>query len=85
MKSILNILLALALATASLAGQAGLPMPPSFTAEVEPDTVLRGYPLGVITKQTAFIHHGKATRTLILPNGKEGWVYEVGGKQAKTY
>lgn len=85
MKLMLNILLALVLTTASLAGQARLPMPPSFTSEVEPETVLRDYPLGVITKQAAFIHHGKATRTLTLPNGKEGWVYESGGKQAKTY
>lgn len=87
MKSILNILLALVtvVATASLAAQAGLPMPPNFTAEVEPETVLRGYPLGVITKQAAFSHHGKPIRTLILPNGKEGWVYEEGNKQAQTY
>jgi len=85
MKSILNVLLALTTvaATASLAGQ--LSMPPSFTEQVEPETVLRAYPLGVITKQAAFSHHGKAVRSLILPNGKVGWVYEVGGKQAKTY
>ncbi|MFH1820199.1 MAG: hypothetical protein ABIC92_20190 [Pseudomonadota bacterium] len=85
MKSILNVLLALTMvaATASLAGQ--LSMPPSFTEQVEPETVLRAYPLGVITKQAAFSHHGKAVRSLILPNGKVGWVYEVGGKQAKTY
>ncbi len=87
MKPILNVLLTLAIvaATSSLAGQAGLPMPPSFTDEGEPETVLRVYPLGVITKQAAFSHHGKAVRTLILPNGKEGWVYEAGGKQAQTY
>jgi hypothetical protein len=87
MKSILNMLLALitVVATASLAGQAGQSMPPSFTVEVEPETVLRAYPLGVITKQAAFSHHGKAVRTLILPNGKEGWVYEAGVKQAQTY
>ncbi|MDP1645367.1 MAG: hypothetical protein Q8L71_07670 [Thiobacillus sp.] len=88
MKPILNILLTLATvaATATLAGQAGqLSMPPSFTEQVEPETVLRAYPLGVITKQAAFSHHGKAVRTLILPNGKEGWVYQVGGKQARTY
>lgn len=85
MKPILNVLLALTTvaATATLAGQ--LSMPPSFTEQVEPEAVLRAYPLGVITKQAAFSHHGKAVRTLILPNGKVGWVYEVGGKQAKTY
>jgi hypothetical protein len=85
MKPILNVLLTLTMvaATTALAGQQS--MPPSFSEQNEPETVLRAYPLGVTTKQAAFSHHGKAVRTLILPNGKEGWVYEVGGKQAKTY
>jgi len=90
MKSVSNVLwamtIAIAAATTTLAGHAApLPMPPSFTDEVAPEVVLRTYPLGVITKQAAFSHHGKAIHTLILPNGKEGWVYEVGDKQAKTY
>ncbi|ODU32338.1 MAG: hypothetical protein ABS93_00475 [Thiobacillus sp. SCN 62-729] len=90
MKSVSNVLwaitIAIAAATTTLAGHAApLPMPPSFTDEVAPAVVLRTYPLGVITKQAAFSHHGKAIHTLILPNGKEGWVYEVGDKQAKTY
>ncbi|HQT71731.1 MAG TPA: hypothetical protein PLE48_15100 [Thiobacillus sp.] len=90
MKSISNVLwaltIAIAAATTTIAGHAGpLPMPPSFTDEVAPETVLRAYPLGNITKQAAFSHHGKAVRSLTLPNGKEGWVYEVGGKQARTY
>ncbi|WP_018507743.1 hypothetical protein [Thiobacillus thioparus] len=90
MKSVSNVLwtmtIAIAAATTTLAGYAApLPMPPSFTDEVAPEVVLRTYPLGVITKQAAFSHHGKAVHTLILPNGKEGWVYEVGDKQAKTY
>ena len=88
MKSILNILLVMVagMATAVLAGQQGfLPMPPSFSGQKTVDAVLRAYPLGVITKQAAFSHHGKAIRTLTLPNGKEGWVYEVGGKEARTY
>lgn len=88
MKSILNILLTMvaAMATAALAGQVGsLCMPPSFTEQAAPEGVLRAYPLGAVTKQAAFSHHGKAIRTLTLPNGKEGWVYEVGGKQAQTY
>ncbi len=85
MKPILNVLLVLTTvaATATLAGQ--LSMPPDFTVQSDPETVLRTYPLGVITKQAAFSHHGKAIRSLILPNGKVGWVYEVGIKQAKTY
>lgn len=85
MKPVLNVLLTLTMvaATVVLAGQQT--MPPSFSEQNEPETVLRAYPLGVTTKQAAFSHHGKALRTLILPNGKEGWVYEVGGKQAQTY
>ena len=85
MKPVLNVLLTLTMvaATVTLAGQQT--MPPSFSEQNEPETVLRAYPLGVTTKQAAFSHHGKALRTLILPNGKEGWVYEVGGKQAQTY
>lgn len=85
MKPILNVLLTLTMVavTTALAGQQS--MPPSFSEQNEPETVLRAYPLGVTTKQAAFSHHGKAVRTLILPNGKEGWVYEVGGKQAQTY
>ena len=85
MKPVLNVLLTLtmAAATAALAGQQT--MPPSFSEQSEPETVLHAYPLGITTKQAAFSHHGKALRTLILPNGKEGWVYEVGGKQAQTY
>lgn len=88
MKPLLNVLPTLAMVTASatLAAQAGLPsMPPNFSEQETPEKVLRAYPLGVITKQAAFVHHGKAVRTLILPNGKEGWVYEVGGKQAQAY
>ena len=90
MKSISNVLwaltIAIAAATTTIAGHAGpLPMPPSFTDEVAPETVLRAYPLGNITKQAAFSHHGKAVRSLTLPNGKEGWVYEVGIKEARTY
>ena len=80
MKPVLNVLLTLTMvaATAALAGQQI--MPPSFSEQNEPEMVLRAYPLGVTTKQAAFSHHGKALRTLILPNGKEGWVYEVGGQ-----
>lgn len=78
--------IAAAMATAVLAGQAGhLPMQPSFIGQVAPEMVLRAYPLGTISKQAVFSHRGKAIRTLTLPNGKEGWVYEVGGKQAQTY
>ena len=54
------------------------PMPPSFSAKTDPEKALRQYPLGVITKEAAFSHHGQATRKVTLPNGDEGWVYQVG-------
>jgi len=84
-KPVLNLLLTstMALVTTAMAGQ--LSMPPSFTVQSDPETVLRTYPLGTITKQAAFSHHGKAIRTVILPNGKEGWVYEVEIKDPRTY
>lgn len=85
MKPALNLLLTsvVAVVTTAMAGQ--LSMPPTFTVQSDPETVLRDYPLGLITKQDAFSHHGKAIRTVILPNGKEGWVYEVGIKDARIY
>ncbi|MHB1213972.1 MAG: hypothetical protein ACYCY9_03195 [Thiobacillus sp.] len=84
-RPVLGLLLtsAMAVITTAMAGQ--LPMPPGFTVQSDPETVLRAYPLGAITKQAAFSHHGKAIRTVILPNGKEGWVYEVGIKEGRTY
>ena len=85
MKPVLNILLTSTVAMVTTAMAGPLSMPPSFTVQSDPETVLRAYPLGLITKQAAFSHHGKAIRSLILPNGKVGWVYEVGIKQAKTY
>lgn len=66
-------------------GPAHLPMPPAFTAQADPQTVLGAYPLTAITKQAAFSHHGQALRSVTLPNGKEGWIYEVGIVQARTY
>lgn len=55
-----------------------LPMPPEFSMDSDPETVLREYPLGVITRQAAFSHHGQATRSVKMPNGHEGWVYQFG-------
>lgn len=85
MKSSLNILLAMTTVVASTVWSGQLTMPPSFSGRDGPEAVLRAYPLGQITGQAAFSHHGKAVRTVTLPNGKEGWVYEVGGKEARTY
>ncbi|TCV90249.1 hypothetical protein [Sulfurirhabdus autotrophica] len=55
-----------------------LPMPPVFSTKIEREIVLKDYPLGVITKQAAFSHHGKPVHVATLPNGLEGWTYEVG-------
>ena len=85
MKFFLNMLMAVTTVVATTALAATLAMPPGFTGQADPETVLRDYPLGTITKSAALSHHGKALRVLTLPNGKEGWLYEVGGKQARTY
>lgn len=62
------------------------PMPPTFSTKTDMKEALLKYPLGVITKQAAFSHHGQATRKLTLPNGNEGWVYQVGeGYGLHTY
>lgn len=80
------IVLALVSAFTHAEEQKYLPMPPYFSASSDPETVLRDYPLGVITRQAAFSHHGKETRSVKLPNGNEGWVYQVGeASRLSTY
>lgn len=76
---------ALLVAWTGFALAATKPMPPEFSVKADPEKVLRDYPLGIITKEDAFVHHGKAVRTITLPNGEEGWVYEVGGTRPQTY
>lgn len=63
---------------------ASLPMPPVFKLDASAEQTLRAYPLGVITRQAAFSHHGKAHREIRLPNGLAGWVYDVGGLLGTT-
>jgi len=63
-----------------------MPMPPAFSVQTDPEKTLLEYPLGVITRQAAFSHHGQATRTVKLPNGNEGWVYQSGEESGlRTY
>lgn len=62
-----------------------LPMPPTFTLNARSDQVLKDYPLGVITKEAAFAHHGQAHKVVTLPNGLEGWVYELSPRDTETY
>lgn len=81
MKSaIFTVFLAIVLGPlASLAQSPASPMPPAFTPGASVERTLRAYPLGVITRQAAFSHHGAPHRKVKLANGQEGWVYDVGG------
>lgn len=61
-------------------------MPMKFNSESMYTEVLTSYPLGKMSKTAAFSHHGKANKEIRLPNGREGWVYEVGEYYTpKTY
>jgi len=52
-------------------------MPMKFSSESMYTEVLTSYPLGKMNKIAAFSHHGKANKEIMLPNGREGWVYEA--------
>jgi hypothetical protein len=56
----------------SLAQAEKPPMPPTFTRESDIEKTLRAYPLGVIGRQAAFSHNGKAHREIKLPNSLQG-------------
>lgn len=61
-------------------------MPPSFSLDKSPGEILEEYPLGVVDKKVAFIHHGKAIKEFTLPNGRLGWMYDVGQQEwHRTY
>ena len=61
-------------------------LPPTFTAKTDAESALRDYPLGVITKQVAFVRHGPPHKVVTLANGQEGWVYEIPhARERKTY
>ncbi len=80
------MLVSLWVGTGVAAEQKYPPMPPTFDTRTDPQEALTKYPLGVITKQAAFSHHGKESRTVTLPNGDEGMVYQVGsGMGLRTY
>lgn len=83
--TVLTAILIFALNT-GIARAGNPPMPPTFAAAASVEQTLRAYPLGIVTKQAAFSHHGTAHREVKLPNGLEGWVYDVGGlPKAETY
>lgn len=80
------VLVSLWAVTGFAAEQKYPPMPPTFDTRTDPGEALTGYPLGVITKVAAFSHHGKEHRSVKLPNGYEGKVYQVGsGTGLRTY
>jgi len=62
------------------------PTPSTFSTETDMKEALLKYPRGVINKEVAFGHHSQATRKVTLPNGNEGWFYQVGeGFGLRTY
>jgi len=77
-------LLGLALPAPAVAADVSMPL--RFDINAEPREVLRQYPLGEIDEQTAFSHHGQADKKVELPNGAEGWLYDVGREEwHRTY
>lgn len=62
-----------------------MPMPPTFSIDGDRDQILKSYPLGVITQEAAFAHHGQAHKVVALPNGLDGWVYELSPENKETY
>lgn len=53
-------------------------MPMRFKYDTNPNEVLQTYPLGSLNKLAVLSHHGKADKEVRLPNGREGWVYDMG-------
>ena len=81
-KIVALLIVGLTLAWTGAAAQQGrIQMPPKFSLDEKPEKVLAMYPLGVIDKSAAFAHHGKANDELTLPNGRIGWLYDVGTKE----
>ena len=79
-------LLFLTFATAGWAQREPAPMPPTFSQSASIEQTLQSYPLGVISQQAAFSHHGGPHSKVRLANGLEGWRYDVGGTaRRETY
>jgi hypothetical protein len=72
------LLVLLFVTSIGLAGQPQKPMPPKFSLDTDPAEILHNYPLGVISEQDAFAHHGGPVRKVTLPNGRQGWLYTAG-------
>jgi len=52
-------------------------MPMRFEPDADPVKVLQSYPLGSMNKLAVLSHHGKADKEIRMPNGREGWVYDM--------
>lgn len=55
----------------------GMKMPMRFKYDANPGEILKTYPLGSLNKLAVLSHHGKADKEVRLPNGREGWVYDM--------
>jgi hypothetical protein len=77
-KTVMPLILAILLSPCVASAQ--LPKPPAFCRDAPIEETLLVYPLGIITKQAAFSHHGPAHQEIQLPNGLDGWIYDVGGE-----
>lgn len=85
MMLVLAFALSLPVQAASPGNEGYLPMPLKFSLESDHTEVMKNYPLGVITKMAAFTHHGQPHKTVELPNGLEGWMYENVLKKNKSF
>ena len=66
--------------------QSHIKMPPSFNLNSNPVDVLNNYPLGKLSRDVTFSHHGKEHLSVTLPNGLLGLVYNVGKAEThRTY
>ena len=75
---------ALLLATAGIAASGNALKLPVFDTDTDPEKALRDYPLGVITMQAAYTHHGEPEKITLLANDKEGWVYTTDYAKKQT-
>jgi len=86
MNRVLIVFFTLLWVTVSGADSVFLPEPPVFQLDTDPEVALQVYPLGIISRQAAFAHHGGPDKKISLANNKEGWVYIVGyTSQSKAY
>jgi|GEM_PF-5866037 len=52
---------------------------PALEEAASPETILEGYPLGLIDAEAVLARHGQPTERVVLANGQPGWVYRLEG------